>query len=255
MPNRIIRILFVLYIVILLTGCDSGSGVPTTKMDITDIGIISISDERPADVVIRVTGWYKNTCVSQPKVYYDRNGNTIQVSAKYKAGGSSSGFCGQAITEVYGDVTIRKLEVGKYKIITHDTEQMQLHIEEDTAYVVTKGTLADIDIITKTLSEDELTEIPDDFSDPVQVILKVTFQSRFACEPDHNIQTEQDELGVINVDIMQVVPIDGTCEQVLYPYPFSENYIPLYTTELTLGTYPRGVYKVNINDWYFTITI
>lgn len=251
MLNRIIKIFFVLYIVILLTGCDYYSNVSTS---ITDIAIISISDERPADVVIRITGFHRDTCVSQPKVYYDRKGNTIQVSAKYNVGGGFGG-CGDAETEVYGDVTIRKLEVGKYKIITHDTEQMQLHIEKDAAYVGTKRTPEDIDIIMKTLDGDELTEIPDDYSDPVKVILKLTFQSRFTCEPHHNIQIKRDELGVINADIVQVVPIDATCAPVLYPFPFSENYIPLYTTELTLGTYLSGVYRVNINNWHFTITI
>lgn len=50
----------------LLTGC---SGYETVGMPIVGVGVLSISENRPAEVVIGAIGIHHNTCVSDTKVY------------------------------------------------------------------------------------------------------------------------------------------------------------------------------------------
>ena len=127
MLNRIDGItILILFVVVSLTGCDRyekidmGVVVPPTEWESyekeVDIGIeavdiLSISQERPVEVLIGAVGSHFNTCVNRDaNVYYEREGNTIRLWASMKILDGYGVICGDAVTEAYGEVSVGNLE-------------------------------------------------------------------------------------------------------------------------------------------------
>lgn len=114
-------------------GCSRDSGiidVPISPIedneisdgwDIVDISgrdvEISISESRPADVIVTVYATSVDTCISIHEVDQERMGDTIFIRATILLPSGSVVFgCGDAITKVEEQVSIGKFTVGEYKV-------------------------------------------------------------------------------------------------------------------------------------------
>ena len=115
-------------------GCD---GFETTHSPVEDAAVLSISDNRPADVMIGAFLWHSNTCVNpEAEVFADVIGATIHLTGKMDAC-SMGCICGDAVTETYGEVKVKNLEVGEYSIESPKGNVLtRLLIQSDTAYVL-----------------------------------------------------------------------------------------------------------------------
>lgn len=140
---RIGGMLILAGLIVLFTGCDYLDGHKDEDMPITIAGLVSVSDDRPAEVVIGAFGYNHNTCVnSEGKVSADQDGNTIHLTGK-KEIPLGFGGCGDAIADVYGEVTVKNLEVGEYiiegdflhKEYKDNYEVGRFRIESDAAYM------------------------------------------------------------------------------------------------------------------------
>ena len=141
------RILFLFPIVLLIVGmtgfvgCSRDSGiinVPISPIEddeipdgwaIVDIWggdvEISISESRPAEVIVTVYATSLDTCISVHKVHQERMGDTIFIRATILLPSGSVVFgCGDAITEVEEQVSIGKFTVGEYKVNVNGIEHM-----------------------------------------------------------------------------------------------------------------------------------
>lgn len=187
-------------------------------MGIVAAHIVSISESRPAKVVIAGHGLNNNTCVnSTGKLSAKRKENKIRLSAK-KEVPIGPGGCGDAITEIYAEDTI-SLDVGEYVIVSNDdTELGQFRIEQDAAYV-------DVDIVNVSLiifppsSEAKGQEdITFNLKLGVDIYLYDEIFYLNECVPD--IKADLNRSGnVVNIDISRVVPIKDTgCKIRVEPY-------------------------------------
>ena len=95
---RISSIIISTVCVIFFMGCDYLDGHKDEGMGIHAVVIASVSSDRPAEVVIGAYGEHHNTCVSGAKVYANRDGNKIYLTAK-KEIPLGPGGCGDAITD------------------------------------------------------------------------------------------------------------------------------------------------------------
>ena len=245
MLNRIDGIIIlVLFVVVSLTGCDRyeevdmGVVVPPPEsegyeakevdMRIEAVGILSISEERPAEVLIGAIGSHFNTCVNMDaKIYYEREGNTIRLWASKQI--LDGAVCGQAVTEAYGEVSVGNLEVGEYQIVSDSRELHQFRIEEDTGYVTRRPIIHFVDFAVK-------------LSDPALVTMSVRGYFGRGCEPFLKTDVTRTE-GTINIDISGEVPLNADCQ--INPFRIYVN--DSYSAEIDLGKFSLGRYKVIVN--------
>lgn len=245
-------IIFVLCVVFLFTGCDIDEGRDETLgMGIYQAHILSISKDRPATVMIGAIGSHSNTCVNiNGTVYAELQGNTIQLNGTYE-GCHFGCTCGDLITEVYGEVIVKGLEVGEYKVVSGRQELLQFRIEDDAGYIIMRP------IIQPYLIPYTEPSFPTD----TPVTLQVSGYFRSECKP--YLKTEIIErypgakastIEIVVVDLYGEVPIDANCLPIINPYEIGNN--PQYIDEIELGTFSTiGTYKVVVNgeNYYFTI--
>ncbi len=143
MLYRVRGMLILAGLTVLFTGCDYLDGYKDEDMPITIAGLVSISNDRPAEVVIGAFGYNNDTCVnSEGKVSANRDGNKIHLTGKMEIP-LGPGGCGDAITDVYSEVTVKNLEVGEYiiegdflhKEYKDNYEVGRFRIESDAAYM------------------------------------------------------------------------------------------------------------------------
>ena len=143
MLYRVSGILILAGFVVLFTGCDYLDGHKDKDMPIEVAALVSISDDKPTEVVIGAFGTHSNTCVSsEAKLYASRDGNKIHLTGKMEIP-LGPGGCGDAVSAVYGEVTVKNLEVGEYIIegdwisigYTDNYEVGRFRIESDAAYM------------------------------------------------------------------------------------------------------------------------
>lgn len=144
------RILFFFPIVLLIVGmtcflgCSRDSGIIDVPIispieddeildgwDIVDIWggnvEISISESRPAEVIVTVYANSSNTCISIHQVHQERMGDTIFIRATILLPNDSAVFafaCGAAETEVEEQVSIGMFTVGEYKVNVNGIEHI-----------------------------------------------------------------------------------------------------------------------------------
>lgn len=256
----------IIFVLLLFIGC-SGSGNifhKTVHIPVQAVDIVSISEERPAEVLFVVAGIKGDGCdPSIQKVFSERVGNTIFL----RATGSeeifdSGGYCTMAVEATGGEVVVKDLEVGEYKVATDDGhELLQFGIEKGAAYVVRKSGIRDITVQMKTsegikLFDAEAIEFLLDpyvySSEPVQVSIsgKANFIGQ-VCEYSDKIVIDKGSSSIINVEMFSEVPINADCiryqqldnaaSELLFG---SSN---TFTVEIDLGTFETGDYRVNIN--------
>ena len=230
--NRII--IFVLSIAVILAGC--GLLYDSEDMWIETAGILSISDDRPAKVVIGAVGSHSNTCVDiDAKVYAEREGNTIRIWGKNRVPRGPGG-CGDAVTETYGEVTVKGLKEGEYKVVTAGRELFKFRIEKDTSYVMTGPIINHIYVVKKEPVSTELAGLSEGSPDPVKVTIGVEGFFDSKCASDLKTNIGYDSNGDLTVDISGDIPvINSECALIVNPRQIWNN--PKYYTEIELGIF------------------
>lgn len=144
----------VIFVLLFFIGCsDSGIFYKTVDVGIVAVDIVSISEKRPAEVLFLVAGLKADECgTSIEKVYVERVGNTIVLRATgseeiFDCGGYD---CTMMVEAIGGEIVVKDLEVGKYKVGTGIHELLQFRIEKEAAYVVRKAGIGDITVQVKT---------------------------------------------------------------------------------------------------------
>ena len=257
MLNRSIGILILVGVVSFI-GCGSFFS-EKTDMPIERIGILSVSEDRPATVVIGVLGSHSDTCVDgSAQVSADRDGETIQLTATMRVSTGLS-LCGDAVSDVYGEVTIRDLDVGEYKVMSGSRELLKFRITADAGYVKSGPIIEHVDFTIKTADGVEVSDPRPDIetSEPVQVTMGVVGYFDSKCIPDLKTHIELDnqwsEWGdtgdyTIDVDILGEVRIVNTeCAPMIHPN--KTNLSSSYAAEIELGMFSVGWYSIRVNDY------
>ena len=242
MLYRISCIIILVLFVDLFTGCDHLDGYKDEDMEIEAASIVSISDDSPAEVVIGAFGSNNDGCVKPyGKVYANRDGNNIHLTGK-KEIPLDSGYCNYGIWEVYGEVTVKNLEMGEYKIVGYNSRELQrFRVELDAVYVGIEPIINDF--IISPIVPDNI-ELEYTFYH-VKVGISIGGFYEIGCEPILNTDVESTG-DIINIDMWCVVPnTDSGCDIVIDPY--QTHLIPPYNTEIDLGTFSVGSYSVVIN--------
>ncbi len=130
-----------------LLGCSRDSGIIDVPIispiedneipdgwDIVDIWgenvEISISESRPAEVIVTVYASSSDTCISVHEVHQERIRDTIFIRATILLPNDSAVFpCGAAETEVEEQVSIGMFTVGEYKVNVNGIEHI-FRVEE-----------------------------------------------------------------------------------------------------------------------------
>lgn len=196
---------------------------------------ISISESRPAQVMVTATASHRNTCVSSLEIHQTRSGNTISLWGEMEV---IEGTCGQAVTEIQKQVSIGKFTIGEYKVIAGDLE-FAFHIEEDESWIIRKPIIENIDF---SISE----------SVPAQVIVNV--EGHFFGAGTPFIETHQRQEGdTIYIQITSKVPSSISCRLVIHSeLPLQR--VPNVLKEISIGEFMPGHYRVVVNDiegWFF----
>lgn len=205
------------------------AGWHIVEMLIEDIEI-TISEDRPAHVMVTVTGSHSNTCVSIHEVHHQRQGNTIRIwGTKMVPDGSGDGdfACGDAVTEVKKQVSIGEFTVGAYKIIAGNLEHV-FRIEDNESWTIRYPT---IDKVNISISE----------SKPAQVTVNI--EGRFWEECIPFLKTHQKREGnTIYIQITGEIPSSVHC-----PLPkFLEDGVE-YKNQIPIGEFSTGTYNVVFN--------
>ena len=139
-------------ILLMFAGCDRLT-LKTVNIRIEAVDIASISEERPAEVLFAIGGIKADGCdPSIQKVHAQRVGNTIFLEATgSEERFDSGGYCTSMVESTAGTIVVKALEVGEYKVATHDGfELLQFRIEKGTSYVGKKAGIGDITVEMKT---------------------------------------------------------------------------------------------------------
>ena len=238
--EKSMRMLFFLTVLLIssmiyFVGCSDDDWV-TQSIYIQSIEV-SISESRPAQAVVTVTGSHPNGCVSpHAEIHHRRNGNTIYISGQKSVSHSPGGYCEQIVTEVRGQVSISGLSVGEYNVIADDLE-LVFHIEDDESWIV-GGPL--IENIRFSISE----------SVPAQVIVNV--KGLFCQEgiPLLNIHEKQ-EGDTTYIQIKGKIPSSIRCPLVIHRDALMDSLwgsLTQYQYQVSIGEFTFGEYKVVIND-------
>ena len=270
---RYVGIPILVVLVVCGTGCDYiGDGYANEDMMIKAAYLASVSGVRPAEVTIGAMGWNNDTCVgSEAKVYANRESNKIYLTAQKKVP-TSDGYCGQSVTEVHGEVTLKNLDIGEYIILDEDAKRVfnisddndygsfssggelgRFRIESDAAYMEIKpvefykpgyypgddqSTELDVSLSPIVLDSGEL----EDTSYQVKAAIYIReFYYDSNCEPIYKINTERTANG-INLDIWHLIPSIGSgCALLIAD---SELYPVLREIQIDLGTFSWGSYNL-----------
>ena len=273
-------ILILAGLVVLFTGCDYLDGAKDEDMPINMAALVSISDDRPAKVVIGALGDHYNTCVnSEAKVSASRDGNKIHLTAK-KEVPLGFGGCGDAVSNVYGEVTVKNLEVGEYIIegdwinreYKDNYEVGRFRIESDAAYMEVEPIKLYSKEYSKPPTELDIIlspKVPDDggfenTSYHVKIIVdivKLYIDNTYLFDEHKNpcyepiYKTDIERTGdVINLNIWRLVStIDSRCT-----LEMGEDSFPPYygsKAEIDIGIFSPGLYTVFIKgeEFYFNV--
>ncbi len=240
----------------LCAGCSDEYRSAGADMTIKVASIVSVSDDRPAEVVIGAFGFHYNGCVNTDGnvyVYADRYGNEIHLTGRMEI--FVGGTCEQAETEVYGEVTVKNLEVGEYKIVSnYDPELQWFRIESDAAYVDIEPIINDFTVSPIVSDGGELEDTSYHVTVGINGIRLGALLYETGCEPILKTDIERSE-DVINIDMWRMVPNTGSgCDIVLEPY-LRSGYHPLYNTEIELGRFSVGAYRVVINGTDYLLDV
>ncbi|MCY3723045.1 MAG: hypothetical protein OXG97_12565 [Candidatus Poribacteria bacterium] len=284
LSHRIAGIALFVLLVVLFIGCDRVF-YKTVDIRIQAVDIVSISEERPAEVRFVVGGIKADGCdPSIQMVSAERMGNTIVLEAtgseeKFDSGGY---YCTLEVEATGGEIVVKDLEVGEYKVATHDgRELLGLRIEKGAATVVRKAAIGDITVEIKTsegfvldrieyppratfvvrkmgpvsypfvVREAGLEGIAVDYpvvytAEPVQVSMRVEAHlTRYVSGYCEKIVIDRESRGLMNIEIFGEVPINADYYQ--YSQRFddvpAELYADVLARQLLFGVLRKGSFE------------
>lgn len=84
---------------------------------------ILISDNRPAQVMVKASASFRNTCASVHETHQTREGNTVNIQITWRREGGGI-ICGQAVITVPVQISIGTFDVGEYTVIVNGIGQV-----------------------------------------------------------------------------------------------------------------------------------
>ncbi|MDE0017043.1 MAG: hypothetical protein OXU51_12695 [Candidatus Poribacteria bacterium] len=223
--------------------------------------ILSISDNRPAEVTIGWKHYVANGANSASGRGAQRDGNNIYltiIETIYTGPNAST----QEAKEVYGELTVKNLEAGKYIIkrshdntelgqlrIHNNTELGQLRIEPDTGYSFIGFYIPDFMIDPIGLNTDE--QKGDTYQ--VKVRLRLKGYYKIGYEPILKIDVERTQ-DVINIEAWQVIPKKNG-QIILDPSGITADQHERKHIDIDLGTFSTGSYTAIINGVEYTFEV
>ena len=246
-------ILILAVFVVYFTGCDFSDEYRDQNMVIETAYPVSISGGRPTEVVIGAIGYGGGCDKLDAQVSAVRAGNKIHLTARMEAY-IGYGACEDIMSEVYGEVTVKDLEVGEYIIMSEAKERGRFRIESDAAYVdvnptLPHGPLSELDSASYSVVRDngEL----DDTAYRVTIVIDI-FELIYKTNCETVFKTEIDRWGkAINLDIWHMVQnTDSRCT--LLGRVEWKHY---EKGEIDIGTFSPGKYALHIKDkqYYFHV--
>ena len=117
-------------------GCLFGCGYEDESFETVDMPLHSIdiivSKQRPANVRITAIG-FAGGCDKNPKIYYERDGNTISLWATMDT--CVGCMCPTLVFDLQGEVTVAGLDIGTYKVVAAGNELMTFSITDIESFV------------------------------------------------------------------------------------------------------------------------
>ena len=258
MLSRVRSIIILTLFVHLFAGCDYLDGDKDVEMWIEAAGVVSVSYDRPAKVVIGAVGVHSNTCVRSrnAEVYATREDNNIHLTAK-KGIPYIPSLCGSTVTGVYGEVTLKNLKVGEYKILDDTSRELgRFRIEENRAFVDVKPIINGFIVSPIFRDNDEL----EDTSYSVSASIGIEEVHEVGCDlivPRTILRRDLKETEpVINIDIRRVVPnVDSPCGVISFYQPPEDYGTWTYNTEIYLGVFSAGSHSVVLSGMNYLFDI
>ena len=256
MLNQILSlVVFMLSVVVWFIGCGF---IGPEDMPVEKVGLLYVSENRPATVVIGVLGSHHDGCVDGAKVSADREGNTIYLSATKRVTPGFFGGCEQAVVDLYEEVSVRNLEVGEYKVMDGGYELLKFRIAADAGYVKSGPIVTGLKFTAKTADGFKVSPRTTgilfyESSEPLQVTMRVIGHFDSKCVPYLKTHIEREQVNQwipvyrIYVDISGEVPIVNT-ERALRINTNNVYGNPSYSAEIDLGTFPMGWYTIVVSD-------
>ena len=250
----------ILCVIIILVGCEEGQRMTNTIItdppSVSDREVapheaylLSLSDNRPADVIIGWKHYVGNGCDYASGGTAERDGHHIYLTVtEHKYTGPN--MCTQAVEEIYGGVSVKNLEIGEYIIKGKhgNTEIGRFRIKPDMGYSFT--TLPNpfflIDPITSNTDEQK--------GDTYQVTASMYLDGYYDmdCEPVFKIDVERTQ-DVIHIEAWQVIS-KKHCRANLDGLEPLEGQVPKQL-DIALGTFSNGSYTVILNGIEYTFEV
>lgn len=246
-----------LFVIVSYIGCDKFREDEVYFVGPTWIEDICVSEDRPAEVLVHVSGFGGDGCRSNipfKNIEVDRIGNTISLKPTVIDGGSDFGYgtC-SAIEDYSGEVTLKDLGVGEYEIAYNDNARLRLRIEKEKAFVFLRLKITNITLEMKTSEAIKRFDVyprplrrePDPLvktKEPVQVQFSVKgyFDFGLQIEDSSEITSIKREAEEITVDISGKVEMTNCMEDISANGSW-------YDTEIDLGMFRAGDHRVNVN--------
>ena len=187
----------------------------------------------------------------------ERVGNTIALKPTIIGGGNDSSVFGygtcSAIVQYSGEATITDLGVGEYEIAYGDNARLRLRIEKEKTFGFLRLKVTNITLEMETSEAikrfdvyPKLWRVPDpliETREPVQVTMRVKgfFLFGSQIEDSAGIVSVKREAEEVAVDISGKVEMVNCMEDINVDGPWLD-------TEIDLGVFRTGDYRVNVND-------
>lgn len=191
---------------------------------------ISISESRPAQVIVTAVVSHPDTCMLGAEIYQERKENTVFLWAtKTIQHLTPEGLpiaCGALVTSIEKQVPIGEFTVGEYTVTNGDIE-LGFRIEDDESWIIRNEDITNFWVL---LSEGK----------PAQVTVNVVRSVWEECTAFRKIHQVQ-EGNTVTIQITTEVPSGVRC-----PSKFFEERIQVHE-QFSIGTFPIGEYKVIID--------
>lgn len=217
--------------------------------------LLSVSDNRPAEVTIGWGFYAKNGCDGVRGGTAQPDGHTIYLAIE-EIIYTGPNDCADILGLTHGEITVKNLEAGEYIIkgkhdntelgSFHDqygnieTELGRFRIEPDTAYSLTVPRHLHFMIDPIALNTDEQK------GDTYQVTASMYLEGYYdiGCEPIFKTDVERTQ-DVINIEAWQVIP-KKNCQIILDEYKATAQHERKHIN-IALGTFSTGSYTAILN--------
>ena len=213
--------------------------------------LLSISDNRPAEVTVGWKYYASNGCNGATGVSAERDSNNIYLTIKESIY-TGPDDCTTAEEEIYGKFIVKNLEVGEYIIKGNDdnTEEIgRFRIEPDTAYGFIIPDRLGFIIDPIAANNDEQKEN----TYHVTAVLRLGgWYDETNCESIVKTDIERTQ-NVINIEAWQIIP-KTNCQIILGDFNITAQH-ERKSIDIDLGAFSTGWYAAIINANAYTFKV